>query len=161
LVTRPGVAPMTAADPVFIEVPDACDRVPAGDYVPLRLVIHRPADQDGAVTIPFVNHPDAARVTLNTDLFQREVTLRPGESCVLTLGACFSRPGPANLSDFYVQVNPAAGQPTLVRLPERAVRVVPSLSRQVQTTVNRICQYDQGVKLEVLVRHAGDTPWAD
>jgi hypothetical protein len=160
-MTCPGVALMNADNPVLIEVPDAWDRIPAGDFAPLRLVIHRPPHQDGAVTIPFVNHPDAGRVSLNTDLFQREVTLHPGESYTLTVGARFHFPGPANLSEFYVQVNPAAGQPTLVRLPDRPVRVVPSLSRQVETKVDRICGYDQGVKLELLLRHAGDTPWGD
>jgi hypothetical protein len=150
---------MTTDSPVLIEVADAWDCIPAGDFAPLRLVIHRPVGHTGAVTIPFVNHTDAKRVSLNTDLFQREVTLQPGESYALTLGVRFHSPGPANLSEFYVQVNPANGEPTLVRLPDRAVRVVPSLSRQVKTTVERICQYDQGVKLEVLVRHVGETPW--
>ncbi len=152
---------MTTDGPVRIEVADAWDCIPAGDFVPLRLVIHRPTDHDGAVTIPFVNHPDANRVSLNTDLFQREVTLLPGESYTLTLGVRFHSPGPANLAEFYVQVNPANEQPTLVHLPDRPVRVVPSLSRQVKTKVERICEYDQGVKLEVLVRHVGETPWSN
>jgi hypothetical protein len=152
---------MTADSPVLIEVPDACDCVPAGELVPLRLLIHRPADRDGAVTVPFVSHRDAGRVSLDAELLQREVTLGPGESYALTLGARFHSPGRANLSEFYVQVNPTVGRPALVPLPDRPVRVVPSLSRQVETTVERICGYAQGVKLEVQVRHAGEDPWAD
>jgi hypothetical protein len=152
---------MTTDKLVVIDLPDHWDRIPAGEFVPLRLVIHRAADHAGAVTIPFVNHPDTNRVSLNTDLFQREVTLQPGESYTLTIGARYHSPGPANLAEFYVQVNPAGGQPTLVPLPERAIRVVPSLSRQVETIVDRICGYDQGVKLEVRIRHVGETPWDD
>jgi hypothetical protein len=152
---------MTAADPVLIELPDTRDRIPAGEFVPLRLVIRRPADQAGPVTIPYVNHRDPKRVSLNTELFQREVTLGPGECHVLTLSVRFHSHGPANLSDFYVQVNPPSGHPTLVYLPDRPVRVVPSLARQVETKLERICGYEQGAKLEVLLRHVGETPWGD
>jgi hypothetical protein len=39
------------------------------------------------------------------------------------------------------------------------VRVVPSLSNQLVADVDRICGYDQGAKLEVVVRHVGGITW--
>jgi hypothetical protein len=146
---------------VLLEVPDAPDVVPAGEDVPLRLLIHRPADRRDAVTIPQVNYRGPGRVLVNTDLFQREVTLHPGESYVLTIRVQFEATGPANLSDFFVQVNPARGQPTLVRLPSRPLRIVPSLRRHLATRVERICGYDEGVKLEVFLENQGATDWDD
>jgi hypothetical protein len=146
---------------VFLEVHDAPDVIPAGEFVPLRLLILRPPDRRDAVTIPYVNHRDPSRVIVHTDLFQREVSLHPGESYVLTLNAQFQATGPANLSDFYVQVNPAKGRPILVRLPDRPLRVVPSMQRHLQTRVERICGYEQGVKLELFLENKGETAWDD
>jgi hypothetical protein len=146
---------------VMLEVPDAPDTVPVGEFVPLRLMIRRPADRRDAVTIPYVNHRDPGRAIVNTDLFQREASLHPGESYVLTLNVQFRSTGPANLSEFYVQVNPATGRPILMRLPDRPLRVVPSLQRNLETRVERICGYEQGVKVEVLLANTGEAEWDD
>lgn len=157
---------MTASNPVLIEVPGTWDRVPAGEFVPLRLVVHRPADQLGPVIIPYIRFRDEQRVAMNTDLFQSDVELQPGESCSLTVGVRFNTPGPANLSDFLLQVNPVLARSDserqLVPLPGRPVLVIPSLARQVtvQPPV-RICGYNQGVKLEITVQHVGQTAWED
>jgi hypothetical protein len=147
--------------PILIEVPEAWDQVPAGELVHLRLLLRRPVDQEGSVTIPYVNHRDPAQVSLNTDLVQREITLDPGECYALTVGVLFHTPGPTSLSRFYVQVNPTEGESTLVNLPDKLVRVVPSLETQVQVRAERICAYEQGVKMELYVQHDGDTVWQD
>jgi hypothetical protein len=154
---------MDADAPVLIEVQDPWDRIPAEESVLLRLVIHRPAHHSGPVIIPFVSHADSKRVHINTDLFNQAVTLRPGENLVLTLGVSFRSTGPANLCDFYVQANNPADQNlnTLVRLPERPVRVLPSLARQIEVRVERICAYDDGVKVEVFLKNKGPTIWDD
>jgi hypothetical protein len=146
---------------VLLELPDAPDAIAVGEFVPLRLVIRRPADRRDAVTIPYVNHRDHGRAIVNTDLFQREVSLHPGENYVLTLNVQFQVTGPANLSEFYVQVNPATGRPILMRLPDHPLRVVPSLQRNLATRVERICGYEQGVKVEVLLENRGETDWDD
>jgi hypothetical protein len=152
---------MSSDSLVEIDVPDTWDRIPANEFVPLPLVIRRPADQTGPVTLAFVNHADAKRVTLNTDLFQRDVSLRPGESYALTLDVQFHSPGRVNLSEVYVEVKPAVGDSTLVRLPARDVQVVPSLTRQLDAKVERICTYDSSSKLEVSLQHVGETVWTD
>jgi hypothetical protein len=156
---------MTANTAVLIEVPDSWDRVPAGEFVPLRLVVRRPADQSGPVIIPHIRSRDEQRVAMNTDLFQDDVELKPGESCALTVGVRFNTAGPANLNDFFLQVNPvlarSESERQLVPLPSRPVLVFPSLARQVDVKLVRICGYDQGVKLELTVKHIGHTSWED
>jgi hypothetical protein len=146
---------------VLLEVPDAPDAIPAGEFFPLRLLIRRPPDRRDAVTIPYVNYRGPGRVLVNTDLFQHEVRLHPGESYVLTLNVQFQAAGPANLSDFYVQVNTANERRLLVRLPDRPLRVVPSLRQHLETRVERICGYEEGVKLEVFLENKGETTWDD
>ena len=147
---------------VTVEVLDRWDRVPVGEFVPLRVAVHRPADQVGDVTLGVVRHSDPGRVAVNAELMPQDATLRPGESFSLTLGVRFTRAGPAELSDFLVQVNPV-GRPDverdLVPLPSHRFRVVPSIDRHLRVQTTRICGYDDGVKLEVAVTAVGEVTW--
>ncbi len=153
---------MTPDSPLLIEVPETRDRLSVGEAFPLRLVIQRPPDRTGPVVIPYFNHTDSSRVSLDTDLFQREVTLHPGECLELTVGVEFRTAGPANLRDFYVQADPPdGGRGDIVRLPDRNLRVLPSMRPTVQVTAERICAYDQAVKMEVVVRNTGAVAWED
>ena len=140
-------------DYVTIDVAELWDRVPVGEAVPLRFSVALAAEAPFAVTIPAggVRHPSAH---LSTDLLLRDVTLAPGDTACVTVGARFEVPGPQDLRDFEVQVNPV-GRPSsergLVNLPAHAFRAVPSLAAALTFDVSRVCAYGDAVKVEAVV----------
>ena len=115
-------------DYVTVTVREPWDRVPVGEAVPLRFAVTLAADAPFAVTVPAggVRHPTAC---VSTDLLLRDVTLSPGDTACVTVGARFDAPGPQDLRDFGVQVNPVgrtlqragAGRPAGARVPRGAV----------------------------------------
>ena len=140
-------------DYVTVTVREPWDRVPVGEAVPLRFAVTLAADAPFAVTVPAggVRHPTAC---VSTDLLLRDLTLSPGDTACVTVGARFDAPGPQDLRDFGVQVNPV-GRPSsergLVGLPAHAFRAVPSLDAALALDVARVCAYGDAVKVEAAV----------
>ena len=140
-------------DFVTIAVPEPWDRVPVGEAVPLRFAVALAADAPFAITIPAggVRHPTAH---LTTDLMLRDVTLSPGDAACVTLGARFDAPGPQDLRDFGVQVDPVgrpAHERALVNFAPHPFRAVPSLAAALTFDVSRVCAYGDAVKVEAVV----------
>ena len=144
---------------VLIEHVAPPERVRAGESAWVRFVVTRPADAAGAVVLP-AGGVRGRSVTVSTDLFTQDVKLNPGEAVTLTVGVRFDQPRPADLSELTVQVNPAVGDNEIVRLPARPFRVVPSLDR-VAVGVERVCGYDDAVKVEVAVTNTSADPFTD
>ena len=140
-------------DFLALDVDELWDRVPVGEVVPLRFGVALAADAPFAVTIPAggVRHPTAH---LSTDLLLRDVTLSPGDTACVTVGARFDAPGPQDLRDFEVQVNPVGRPPSergLVHFPAHPFRAVPSLAAALDFEVTRVCAYGDAVKVEAVV----------
>ena len=142
--------------PVTIELIDPPDDVPAGETVPLRFRVARSADELAAAVIPAegVLHPSAE---FDADLISDDIVLHPGEVTSVTVGVRLPTPGVADWSAFEVQVNTPDGvsrDGTLVPLPARPFRVVPSLDRGLELALTRVCTYGVAVKVEVVARNA-------
>ncbi len=151
---------------VTVEVPEPRATAQVGEATTIRLLIRRPADQLGAVTIPAIRPINATRIEVDADLMQQELTISPGEVYTLSLDVRFRDPGPANLNELLIQANPqrshSDAERELIPLPAQPVRVVPSLRREIKVEVVRICGYDaKGVKVELRARHIGTTHWRD
>ncbi len=134
-------------------------RVPAGQSVWVRIVVTRPADATGAVVLP-AGGVRSRSAAINTDLFTQDVRLNPGEATTLSVGVRFDVPRQADLNELTVQANPESGDNEITRLPPHPFRVVPSLDR-LAVAVERVCGYDDAVKVEVVVSNKSADPFAD
>jgi hypothetical protein len=137
-----------------LELSDPPVRVAAGEPVALQVVARRPGDRSGPVDLRQIGCRGG--VTLDTDLFERNVELSPGEAYRCTVRATFPLPGEFSTGDLFIQ----AGD-NLVWLPPRTVRVVPALAGEVEVNVERICGYESGTKVEVRLTHRGATRFND
>jgi hypothetical protein len=141
--------------PVTIEVPDPPAELDVGERTPLTLVLTRPADACGQALVRQVrcNEPT---VLLDTDLFQRDTPLQPGESYRVAVFLQPTRPGVLRLSAVEVQVD---GE--LHQLPDRSVPIGPSLGQEVTVALEPICTYEQGTKVQLTFTHTGSTTFHD
>jgi hypothetical protein len=144
---------------VRIEHVEPPDSVSDGQSVWVRVVVTRPANEKGAVVLPAGGLRSRSAV-VNTDLFTQDVRLAPGETVTLSAGVRFELPRQADLSELSLQVNPEAGDNEIIRLPAHPVRVVPSLER-LAVAVERVCGYDDAVKVEVVVTNKSADPFTD
>ena len=151
---------------VTIEATERWDKIPAGDTIPLRVTVSRPANQHDAVFIPAngLRHQSQA-LRIATDLLTREVELRPGESFTVEISVRFDVCGLEDLSRFSIVVKPSWANSIadyqLVPLPAHPFRVVPSLDRAVDVQVTRICKYDNAEKVEVVVLNQSSSDMTD
>ena len=141
--------------PLTIQVSDPRDLVPVGEFVPLRMIVALDDSAPFKVIIPAggVRH---LRAAVSTEMLLRDVTLSPGDTVSVTVGFRFDTPGPQNLRDFAVQVNPV-GRPDKERgfmpLPDHPFRAVPSLDAALSLELTRICAYGEAVKVEVVLQN--------
>lgn len=135
------------------------DRVPAGQSVWVRLVVTCTADTTDAIVLP-AGGVRSRTAVVNTDLFTQDVRLNPGEATTLSVGVRFDAPRAADLSELSLQANPERGENEIFRLPPHPFRVVPSLDR-LRVAVERVCGYDDAVKVEVVVTNKSADPFTD
>jgi hypothetical protein len=147
------------ADPITIELANRIDRVAVNEPVPLHLVIRCPVDGSPAELRSIVSR-DTKTAELDTDLFERDLTLRPGEVYRCTVVARFHAIGAYPEPLFQVQVG-RDGNTTRPRIPTPTIRVVPSLLGELRVRAESICTYDHGTKVDVTVTHAGQTKFSD
>src|SRR5207248_1066845 len=91
------------ADPIEIELLNPTDRALVGEPLPLHLVCRCPADGPPA-ELRHIGSVNPAVAELDADLFERDLTLQPGEVYRCTVAARFLAPRLHPERLFYVQV---------------------------------------------------------
>jgi hypothetical protein len=127
----------------------------AGERGELTLAVRRAAQAEGSVRLRQVRCNDR-NISLDVDLFERDLTLQPGESYQLAVGLLPAAPGTLRLDDVRVQ---AEGEH--YGLPQQAVPIHPSLRREVSLDVEPICTYEQGTRVLIRLRHTGSLAFDD
>jgi len=146
-------------DPITIELLDSANLAFVGQPFPLNLVIRCPLDGKETV-LRSIRSRDRTLADLDTDLFERDVTIRPGEVYRCTVVATFFSPGTVSEPPFVI----IAGHDTYgraVRLPTPQIRVVPSLLNEIRPRAEAICTYECSTKVDVTLEHIGRTRFDD
>lgn len=150
------------SSPVTISLHDPWDRVPVGVMVPLRFTVTRPPEASCGVEIAAggVVHPTA---TVNAELLLQDLTLMPSETASVSVGVRFDTCGAADAAGFelLLRVPNENMRRVSVPLPAHPFRVVPALDRALAVSVERVCGYDDGVKVEVAATNTADTDLTD
>src|SRR5262249_22825242 len=97
-------------------------------------------------------------VQLDTDLFQRDVQIWPGEAYRFVLRVLVPRARSVGLKSVGVEV---LGERDLVDFPNRDMEVRPALAREATVTEEPICSYGDVTKLKLTFRHEGETHFED
>lgn len=129
----------------------------AGDWMPLTLRVECPTSRSEPLCLRDidVDRKLAPSLQLDTDLLQRNIEVRPGESYKVTVLVRMSHPGRFNLKAIYVDVF------EIVSLPPEDVVVHPSLTAEVHLGLEAIVPYDHGTKVRLTLQHQGATPFRD
>lgn len=146
-------------DPIRIELLNPRDRVHAGEWVPLHLVVR--CDPDGrAAELRGVRSHDREAAELDSDLFERDLVLQPGEVYRCTVLVRFHRTGSHPAPLFFLQVG-RDNEITRPKIPTPPIRVVPSLAEEVKVAVEPIYTSGYGTKIDVALKHVGTTRFDD
>lgn len=142
-------------EPITIELLNPLNRVNVDEPVPFQLVIRCPP-KGASTVLRSITSRDRSLAELDSDLFERDLTIHPGEIYRCTVVAIFHKTGSIPTPLFVV----SAGLDTAnrrVEIPTPPMRVVPSLLREVTVKTESICTYDHGTKVDVTIAHVGRT----
>jgi hypothetical protein len=139
---------------------EACESGYAGEWLPLKLLLTRPAAATAAALVKFVSCRDKD-VQVNSDLLQGDIEIRPGESYRLTVPICVPTPRVFDLGAILVQVATPGTVGQVVPLPARALPIHPAIGKEVQVRVQSLCAYSEGTKVQLTLTHGGRTRFED
>ncbi|MCE9564381.1 MAG: hypothetical protein K8U57_20280 [Planctomycetes bacterium] len=142
-------------EPITIELLNPLARVNVEEAVPLQLLIRCPP-KGAATVLRSITSRDRSVAELDSDLFERDIEIHPGEVYRCTVVAIFHQIGSFPEPLFVV----SAGLDTAnrrVRVPTPAIRVVPSLLKEIDVKAESICTYEHGTKVDVTISHTGRT----
>ena len=150
----------TAIDPVGLEIElpkSAC----AQEWIPLLVKVKRPDCCSSGIVIRNIGTADKS-VQIDLDFLDRELIVRPGEEYRFTVPILV--PGQRDLSFdiFKIQIheeNTDQRDDYSKPLPAKKIRVSPSIGKEVKVWLEPICQYDEGTKVVLRVKHQGSTPF--
>jgi hypothetical protein len=151
------MTPMTALPPLIVRIAKPVVAAHAGAWFPLPLALTRPAEAAGPVRIRNIGCDDRD-LQFDLDLFQQDVSVRPGETYRFTLPILTTHAREVELNAFFVEV---ADPPELVRFPAQLVSVGPSLAKEVTLHVEPLCAYEAGTKVQLRWQHGGATHFND
>ncbi|MCS7022782.1 MAG: hypothetical protein NZU63_13265 [Gemmataceae bacterium] len=139
-------------------------QLPVGEPVPLRLVIRNRMDVPGAqptilrglASVDIGKKPSERRgIELEAEMFERGITLQPGDEYRCEVIARFTREGVLPPPHFVLSV----GQEPYDRrigLPTPTIEVIPALQRELRMVIEPICTYEQiGTKAVLRIKHIG------
>jgi hypothetical protein len=134
----------------------------AGEWLPLALALKRP--EGGGKDIMLKNlHCRDKEVQLDTDLFQNDLVIRPGETYLLTVPIRVAHPKTVELDKIAIQLgqDPDPRHDELVFLPAKAVCFRPAIRKEIVVKVKPLCAHEGGTKVDVTVKHCGQTTFQD
>jgi len=144
---------------LLTELIEPSRQVPVGEKFTLRMTVTCPPDRSFAMAIRSLQTSNQKRVGLDTSMIPRELILQPGEVCTLAVDVTFHDAGLQDTNLIEMQIDPVNGPDHLrkvLSLPSHQIRVVPSLTKVLDVSVARICQYGAAVKLEIAMKYYGE-----
>jgi hypothetical protein len=149
------------AEPINIEVTVPGGPAYAEEWVPVLLAIRRPDSWATAVRIRNVSSLDPG-VQFDLDLLDRDLEVRPGETYRLTLPLRVALPRELALDTITVQVQEAKAKDShLIPLPPKRLEFRPAIGNEIHITLDPICPYRIGTKVQLTLHHGGTTIFED
>jgi hypothetical protein len=143
-----------------IELPQGEPQAHAGEWVPLTLLLKRPPSSAASAQIKWIFCADR-EVQFDTDLFQGDVEVRPGEAYRLTIPIRVAIPKTLDLNAIGLQVGTAGENDRLESLPSRLLSIQPAIGKEIKVQVEALCSYAQGIKVQLTFTHEGTTRFDD
>jgi hypothetical protein len=119
------------------------------------LLLKRPADSGTGVRLRNVSCLEKD-VQLDTDLFQPDTEVRPGETYSQTVPLRVTRPQHFDLAKIKLQVDQ-----DLVDLPNVPLEVLPAIGEEIKVRIEPVCSYEEGTKVVLTFEHRGMTAFSD
>jgi hypothetical protein len=153
-----------AAKLLDVKVSAAWDRAYAGEPLPVTFELYRPTTDPRPVRLHNLTSSDPD-LHLDVDLLQQGVEIRPGERYHFTVPMRVLHPKLLDLSSIALRVGQkdaegrelsAAVHPLTQKL---AVR--PAIGNEIAVRLESLCNYDEGTKVLLTLKHQGATPFND
>jgi hypothetical protein len=141
--------------PLSVELAQLPGDAYAGQWHPLTLLLKRAAGSATSVRLLNVSCLEKD-VQLDTDLFQPDTEVRPGETYSLTVPLRVTRPQRFDLAKIKLQVDQ-----DLVDLPNVLLEVRPAIGEEIKLRVEPVCSYEEGTKVVLTFEHRGTTSFSD
>lgn len=142
----------TATLPLTIDVSPDEKQAQAGVAFPLVMTLTLSPEMEQSIRLCNVSCKDP-ELYLDTDLIQRNVEIRPGESYRCTLHLRSPRQREVDLSCLYVELTDVND---LIQIPQQLVQIRPSLN-EIHIGTTPICTYDKVRKVQMTFEHKGVT----
>ncbi|MCE9531200.1 MAG: hypothetical protein K8T89_08775, partial [Planctomycetes bacterium] len=143
---------------LHFELIEPCRQIEVGEKFTLRLAVTCPSERQYPMAIVSIHSDPANRIDVDTSMLPRELVLRPAEVCTLAVDVTFRDAGMTDTNRIDVEMKPIGGPDYLGKilpLPAHPIRVVPSLAKELDFKVERICQYGSAVKVEIDLKYNG------
>lgn len=127
--------------------------VVAMEWVPVTIHFRSEASKPLALMNLDVVQPDS-QIRLQTDLFERDVLIRPGEQYTVAARLQFLTSGRFNLSSLYYEL---FGENRVIHFDDSPLDVRPSLGEEIEITCDPICSYEDDTKVRFQFEHKGQT----
>jgi hypothetical protein len=142
--------------PLSIELDCEGTEAFAGTWFPITVRLKCPASQPHCCRIRNIDCTDK-EIQLDSDLLQRDVELRRGESYRFTIYLNVPHVGVIKLSSIYVEV---AGEVSdIFHFPDQELQIRPALGRDISIKEEPICSYGNVTKLQLTFHHQGGAPY--
>jgi hypothetical protein len=143
-----------------IDLAEACEQGYAGEWLPLKVLLRRPAFSETPAHVKFVSCREK-EVQLDADLLQGDIEIRPGETYRLTVPICVAAPALLDLGTIVFQVATPGALDQLVSLPPRPLAIHPAIGKEVTARLHSLCTYAEGTKAQLTLAHEGRTRFDD
>ncbi len=173
MTTSSAVEPLTAVAGVRssesvklldVKLSAAWDRAYAGEWFPLTFELFRSTNDSSPVRLHNLTCADPD-VHLDIDLLQQGVTIRPGETYrfVVPLRVLRAKTVDVGMLSLSIGCTDGNGQEIVVtQRPSLQKFVVrPAIGNEIAIAVEPLCNYDEGTKLLLTLKHQGDSPFSD
>ncbi len=148
---------MTALPPLDVTASAPGGPAQAGEWTPLLFTLRLPQNHTEEVRVRAIGC-FAAGVLLNLDLLPQDIVIRPGETFRATIPVQIMRAGLLHLRDFFVELRNCNDT---IPFPDLTLSFGPSLAREISVSLEPLCTYDEGTRVELTLKHDGATTFHD
>jgi hypothetical protein len=143
-----------------VQIANVPARAYVGERFPLVLLLKRPKGQDHALRV--VNFACKDRdVQINTDMLERNVSVRPGETYCVTVSLEVWQARNLALDSLYFEIEGPEGPNFLLWLPPKQVAIQPALNQEIKVEIVPLCPYEVGTKVQITLENKGETRFRD
>jgi hypothetical protein len=161
------VAGVRSSEPVTlldVKLSADWDRAYAGEWFPLTFELFRSTHDSSPVRLHNLTCADPD-VHLDIDLLQQGVTIRPGETYrfIVPLRVLRAKTVDVGMLSLYLGHTDGNGQEIVFpQIPSSKKFVVrPAIGNEITIDIESLCNYDEGTKLLLTLKHKGDSLFSD